>query len=59
MSAYRDKVLGFGIGGGPSTRTVPVEGEHKPVAGQLTEHRDGRVDATVFPDAVSLVNKEQ
>lgn len=57
---YRDKVNGFGIGGGPSTRTVVVPREDKPgVAGVRTDHKSGRVDMVATPDPVRARMKAQ
>lgn len=50
---YRDRLLGFGIGGGPATRTVVVPREDKPgVAAVRRDHRDGRVDVVATPEPV-------
>lgn len=56
MTDYRDKLqsLGFNRRTGQS-HTVPVAHEERPgVAGVVTEHWDGRQDASVFPDVTRL-----
>lgn len=59
MNEYRDKLRSLSFQGAPQNqRTVQIMAEEGPnrgrVAAELTEHADGRVDATAFAPALTV-----